>query len=428
MNTMGTQLSTPQIADTSDYSHAVTEFVSEVAPASEPQQESAPVVECVSEVAPASDALPESAPIVEFVSKEFDKVAEYLNHMGIQRNPQYFKDRVGEVPAMLERIVLYLELQARQDATGARSVFAGVTNLMSIFIMIGDIDCIDYVLKHNVGALDLKGISAYSPLINYWKSNPQVAREMVAWLNANGATWVDNPTMLELHYCPLDFIMFLFNNGVYYSAYEAARPYMFEYMSLIKMSFSLKQHMIHPDNVFAKVSYLLKKKDAFSFITAEFVNSDDAADAIAVVDAEAVVAPDALENAPATELASETRPNYGDKYMIREFMQELVCFDVNIVTIIYSQISADVGNKFATLHLDNLMYCMPFDNSEFDSNPTYKLYLDVVNYILVNYPHIFSQLAFGNRLHLAEMCKEGRVKYDYMQCVNPDDAAMYLKK
>ena len=109
-------------------------------------------------------------------------------------------------------------------------------------------------------------------------------------------------------------------------------------------------------------------------------------------------------------------------------MCELICFDKVIIDIIYCRIPADIVDRFATLHLDNLIYSMPFDNSEIAANPTYKIYLEVIDYILVNYPHIFPKLAFGNRLHLSEMCKEEIIVFDYMQYVDPDDAALYLKK
>jgi len=357
----------------------------------------------------------------EVIEYQYNKFVEELNYLGIQRNPQYFKDRVTEVPDMLTRIAAHLNgIQQVKDSKESVSVFDGVTNLMSIFIIIGDIDCIKYVLDHNP-ALHLKGISAYKPLITYWQSEPEAAQEMVKWLNEAGATWVDNPMMLELQRCSLDFVKFLFESGVYYSAYEAARPLIAEYNSLTKLNRGLGKSMFNTTLLSEKVQYLLDREGALSFINADYFDMV-AAESIAIVDIESVkVTPDSVVEEP------KPRLNYGDKYTMREFLYEIVCFDTVFVDILYRKIPADLVDQFAALHLDNLIFSLPFDDSEINNN-NYDTQLAATQYIVTNFPYIFPRLMFGNRLQISELVKNNRIQYDFSKYVDPDEMALYNKK
>ena len=357
----------------------------------------------------------------EVIEYQYNKFVEELNYLGIQRNPQYFKDRVTEVPDMLTRIAAHLNgIQQVKDSKESVSVFDGVTNLMSIFIIIGDIDCIKYVLDHNP-ALHLKGISAYKPLITYWQSEPEAAQEMVKWLNEAGATWVDNPMMLELQRCSLDFVKFLFESGIYYSAYEAARPLIAEYNSLTKLNRGLGKSMFNTTLLSEKVQYLLDREGALSFINADYFDMV-AAESIAIVDIESVkVTPDSVVEEP------KPRLNYGDKYTMREFLYEIVCFDTVFVDILYRKIPADLVDQFAALHLDNLIFSLPFDDSEINNN-NYDTQLAATQYIVTNFPYIFPRLMFGNRLQISELVKNNRIQYDFSKYVDPDEMALYNKK
>jgi hypothetical protein len=357
----------------------------------------------------------------EVIEYQYNKFVEELNYLGIQRNPQYFKDRVTEVPDMLTRIAAHLNgIQQVKDSKESVSVFDGVTNLMSIFIIIGDIDCIKYVLDHNP-ALHLKGISAYKPLITYWQSEPEAAQEIVKWLNEAGATWVDNPMMLELQRCSLDFVKFLFESGVYYSAYEAARPLIAEYNSLTKLNRGLGKSMFNTTLLSEKVQYLLDREGALSFINADYFDMV-AAESIAIVDIESVkVTPDSVVEEP------KPRLNYGDKYTMREFLYEIVCFDTVFIDILYRKIPADLVDQFAALHLDNLIFSLPFDDSEINNN-NYDTQLAATQYIVTNFPYIFPRLMFGNRLQISELVKNNRIQYDFSKYADPDEMALYNKK